>query len=143
MNNITELLRNAPKGYKLYSPMWGVVYFNKICDNNSIKVTSKHQDITGYFNQYGQYHEAGECLLFPSKEVREWNNFIIKKENDFKPFDKVIVRNSPTSSWKAELFSNYADDPMFFYQCISDKYVYCLPYNEERAQLIGTTNDYK
>ena len=145
MNNITELLRNAPKGYKLYSPMWGVVYFNKICDNDSIKVTSKHQDITGYFNQYGQYYEAGECLLFPSKEVREWDNFTLKKEKEyiFKPFDKVIVRDNKLDTWTIDFFS-YKDKSCEEapYTTINGWYTYCLPYNEETAKLIGTTNDY-
>ena len=143
--NIANLLRNAPRGTKLYSPLFGECALDFVsCDLLEINIWNSNNQ-NECFDYEGRYNGAGECLLFPSKEVREWDNFTIKnnKKNDFKPFDKVIVRNTSTSSWKAELFSNYTDDPMFFYQCISDKYVYCIPYNEETAKLIGTTNNYK
>lgn len=31
------------------------------------------------FNKKGQYFASGECMLFPSKDVRTWDNFKPKK----------------------------------------------------------------
>ena len=142
MNNIAEILKDAPKGTKLYSPIFGECVLSNV-GTTAIRVNTDITFDSLTFDEYGKIFPNGECLLFPSKYQKSWDNFTIKKEDDFKPFDKVIVRNTPTSSWKAELFSNYADDPMFFYQCISNRYVYCFPYNEETAKLIGTTDNYE
>ena len=142
MNNIAKILKDAPKGTKLYSPIFGECVLSNV-GTTAIRVNTDITFDSLTFDEYGKIFPNGECLLFPSKYQKSWDNFILKKEDDFKPFDKVIVRNTPTSSWKAELFSNYADDPMFFYQCISNRYVYCLPYNEETAKLIGTTDNYE
>lgn len=60
-------------------------------------------------------------------------------EPKFKPFDKVVAR-CDGESWRAEIFS-HADYKS--YCCIGGWYDEVLPYNEETAKLIGTSNDYK
>ena len=234
--NIAEILKNKPKGTKLYSPICGECEFDMIDMENEefgapiIDVI----DLVGTrhsFYENGLYYTEGECLLFPSKEMRDWSKFAWKKGDvlvsndgktytifeeyaadlyiyfvgkhslywnidedapfytdiedyevaDFtfadtqkaqrhieaierrlggklnmetlkieiakpkwtpKPFDKVLVRNNDSNScWKPMLFSmmlknGYAGIDGFIYP-------YCIPYNEETAKLIGTTNDYK
>ena len=56
-----------------------------------------------------------------------------------KPFDKVIVRCSKADKWSIDFFSYKVSNG---YICTGDAWFgYCLPYNEETAKLIGTTNN--
>lgn len=57
-----------------------------------------------------------------------------------KPFDRVITR-TPETPWTANFFSHIDSDGIK--NCIDDRYIMCLPYNDETAKLIGTTNNWK
>lgn len=76
--NIAKILKNKPKNTKLYSPLFGDVYF--LCvENDIIKVT--HHGVIAVFFSNGRYHNypESELLLFPSKEMRDWAKFSWKK----------------------------------------------------------------
>lgn len=56
-----------------------------------------------------------------------------------KPFDKVVVRCGEADKWSIDFFSYKVSNG---YICTGDAWFgYCLPYNEETAKLIGTTNN--
>lgn len=77
MINIADILKDCPKGTKLYSPICGDCTFEKIHLNTNIVVCVQN-NTTITFNVYGQYFryfDNAECLLFPSKENRDWNKF--------------------------------------------------------------------
>lgn len=77
--NIAEILRNKPHGIKLYSPIFGECTYCYIqCETSDICVKRQY-NVMSYFNSEGLYHTAGECLLFPSKEMRDWEKFSWKK----------------------------------------------------------------
>ena len=58
-----------------------------------------------------------------------------------KPFDKVIVRCSKADKWSIDFFSYKVSNG---YICTGDSWFgYCLPYNEETAKLVGTTDDWE
>lgn len=57
-----------------------------------------------------------------------------------KPFDRVITR-TPDTPWTANFFSHIDSDGVK--NCIDDRYLMCLPYNEETAKLIGTTDNWE
>ena len=58
-----------------------------------------------------------------------------------KPFDKVIVRCSEADRWSIDFFSYKVHNG---YICTGDAWFgYCLPYNDETAHLLGTTDDWK
>lgn len=64
---------------------------------------------------------------------------------NFKPFDKVIVRNNSTKEWIADIFSHihpYPGDTSVYITLGGRIWNQCIPYNEETIKLIGTTNDY-
>lgn len=65
----------------------------------------------------------------------------LPKKCEFKPFDKVICRDSDADIWKANFFSHYDAKAYFPFFCNNCGYKYCLPYNEKTAKLIGTTNN--
>lgn len=63
-----------------------------------------------------------------------------KQEYEFKPFDKVICRDD-YSEWFVDMFSHI--DKNGLYACIGHVWNYCIPYNDQTAHLLGTTEDYK
>lgn len=63
----------------------------------------------------------------------------LPKKCEFKPFDKVVVRDTEYSTWCADLFSHIDED--YRYACVCATWSFCIPYNEETAKLIGTTNN--
>lgn len=146
MVNIAEKLQNVPKGFKLYCTLVGDVLFESIGDGDNIKVRTDRNHFVSHqvLSKYGQYDSDGECLLFPSKIQRDWSSFSFetKASCNFKPFDKVIVRDTMDSIWRAEFFSHIGENNRFV--CTGGcSWRYYLPYNEETAKLIGTTHNYK
>ena len=138
MKTVADYLRNAPKGTKLYSPICGECTLHYI-DDLDISVTNGEHYF--YFNHLGQYNvyeeNVGECLLFPSKEVREWNNYRVPY--DFKPYDKIVARFRPSSKniWQADFYSHRMNK--VDHMGISGNfYSEVLPFNTETAKLIGT-----
>ena len=142
MINVAEILKDVPKGTKLYSPIFGECVLSYI-GTTAIKVNTAITFDGLTFDEYGRIFPNGECLLFPSKGQKSWGSFTIKKEDDFKPFDKVVVRDTKLDTWTIDFFS-YKDKSCEEapYTTINGWYTYCLPYNEETAKLIGTTYDY-
>lgn len=84
--NIANKLRHCKKGTKFHHLMFGEVEFNNITDDNYIcfVTTDKHGNKADYYvNIYATYDDDypnGECLLFPSKDNRDWNDFQILEE---------------------------------------------------------------
>ena len=77
--NIAEILRNKPHSVKLYSPIFGECTFCYIHGDTNDICVKRSYNVMSYFNFEGLYNTAGECLLFPSKEMRDWNKFAWKK----------------------------------------------------------------
>lgn len=86
--NIANILKNCPECIELYSPVCGEVIFIRVCSNNNITVREPNGSLR-YFLPDGKYTENGECVLFPSKEQRDWNKFI----PDFKVGDVITDGN--------------------------------------------------
>ncbi len=78
--NITEILKNKPVGIKLYSPIFGdcTLCYNIKNETNDICVKTLYDEIR-FFDFEGRYNAGGECLLFPSKEMRDWSKFAWKR----------------------------------------------------------------
>jgi hypothetical protein len=74
------------------------------------------------------------------KELRK----IIKPHYDisnFKPFDKVLVRDADDGKWRCNWFSHYSGEGGV-YRFVTTKcgYVQCIPFNEYTEHLLGTTD---
>ena len=89
--NLVEILKDCPKGTKLYSTVFGEVEFEGINDIiGPIIVTTdtgNAECFTADGKMYTYYND--DCLLFPSKEERDWSKFKIKKPK-FKVGDKIV-----------------------------------------------------
>ena len=97
--NIAEILKDAPNNTRLYSPIYGIVRFDRLrIDNKTIEVsvdnTYKHFDYYGraiWHNLSDVMLTGEECLLFPSKENRDWSTFKAPwKRKHFEPFQKGV-----------------------------------------------------
>lgn len=87
--NLLEILKDAPKGTKLYSPIIGECELDEISKENELINVKTN---TGYYTFYkkGSYYRYfGECLLFPSKDNHDWLSFRAK-EKSFQTGDHVI-----------------------------------------------------
>ena len=78
--NIVEILKYCPKGTKLYSLIDGEVTLGKIESPKVVQypievIISDYQ--TNYYTKDGLYSisHPGECVLFPSKDQRDWSKF--------------------------------------------------------------------
>lgn len=229
--NIAEILKDCPKGMKLYSPLFGELKFG------GLDSTKQHYPIlidadnsrAFTFDSNGRFYSTyptAECLLFPSRELRDWTKFFKRGDvvynkdgglyaifegwvNDdytefnttinyyesiasfgteevcytdcfvkasdeeravfianaekyyngkynpdtmrvepakpkcpFKPFEKVLVRNHEDLVWFANFFSHYINNNGYHYCCIDNSFRYCIPFNEQTARLVGTTDPY-
>lgn len=111
--NIAELLKYCPKGTKLYSTVFGEVKFSEIYPNNMIVVFIK-DGCKRVFNKDGSYSKYGECVLFPSKDQRDWSKFRLP----FKAGDIVMTIDKLTPF----IFKNYIDDIYAHCYCGVDVY---------------------
>lgn len=82
--NIADKLKHCKKGTKLYSPLFGEVEFENVDDKIEIIVHTDEEEIYKVsFEKDGKYYiiyKDAECLLFPSKDNRDWNNFQVLEE---------------------------------------------------------------
>ena len=82
--NLSKILRDCPKGTKLYSPLFGVVKFEEISEDWNFVCVRKGKDIWTFTYDarflFGiSNSKSAEIMLFPSKEQRDWSKFITKQ----------------------------------------------------------------
>lgn len=110
------------------------------CDDDNIKILRKatNEEIQTMINalRVSKHECAKECLkrFFGIEE---------KPECEFKPFDNVLVRDDSDDVWQANIFSRIEKDVEYPYRCINGGYQECLPYNEQTAHLLGTTDNWE
>lgn len=147
--NLVEILKDCPKGTKLYSTVYGEVEFEEIGNGGFPVKYVKSDDSLGSTTAQGLLLSGfdGECTLFPSKEQRDWSKFKPKNPkfdpNTLKPFDKVLVRDDRNEKWQCSLFSfiNIIDDIYYPYVAITTGHKCCIPYNDETKHLVGTNDE--
>lgn len=90
MINVADKLKSCPRGYILYSPLFGNVVLDSVIISpdkpKRIRVIATAGDgeraiheLVYEFDEFGRYFssfENSECMLYPSKEERSWHNFI-------------------------------------------------------------------
>lgn len=152
--DLTKILKGCPVGTEFYHSVFGKVFFWGIKLHSSYPITFMvpcDNYVTGV-TRTGMYllEYEGECTFFPSKDQRDWSKFERfwdkpKKERfdpkTLQPFDKVLVKDD-YEIWQVEFFSYISQrEPEGWCQCSGDRYYFCIPYNEETKQLVGTSSD--
>lgn len=155
MVNVAEILKQAPKGTKLWSNIYGDVEFNYIdglTPNYPISVLDSYK-CERKFSEHGYFynmHKNGECTLWPSKDHRAWDDEALrilgiekKPETPFnlQPFDKVLIRDDDEFRWNIDFFSHIDDTQHCSYICALGSWEQCIPYNDETKHLLGTNQE--
>lgn len=87
--NIAEILRNCPQGMELYSPLCGKCVFDRLNMGTIICKKQNTQEIIftseGYY-MFPVFNDC-ECVLFPSKDQRDWSKF----QRPFKDGDIIFT----------------------------------------------------
>ena len=109
--DLLEILKDAPKGTKLYCTIWGyvelieVLSYSVICkDNSGIDWKFRNNG-----NLLASNTEYGECVLFPSKEQRDWSKFKLDL-----PIDTPVMVTDESSFNFAWILAFYCKDDMVF-----------------------------
>lgn len=78
--NIAEILKDKPKGTKLYTDTFGELSIEDVYTGNEFGITllCKDGDNLSFYND-GKYNEYGEPILVPSREMRDWSKFAWKR----------------------------------------------------------------
>ena len=98
--NLVEILKDCPKGTKLYSSVFGEVELDHIDirANYPIVIRLKDLDVCECLTKEGTLFTEydGECILFPSREERDWSKF--KPIYEFKDGDILSYQNVALSN---------------------------------------------
>ncbi len=124
--NISEILKDKPQGIRLYSPIFGDCTFSFIqgVTDAICVITNNNRE---FFDYKGLYSPIGECIIFPSKEMRDWSKFawkngdiLVNKDGEayiiFEGFDDDTYEtfNGDNYLWEKDgstmCFSEYEDD---------------------------------
>lgn len=227
MTNLVSILKHCPEGTKLYSPIYGEVTLYSVNNRRIDVIATNCSNETNHiaFSRLGRLilgYSNAECVLFPSKDQRDWSKFRIptkkgdvimfngqvpclvtgdysqdkknwvcglledddfciniihpsewnacfytfateevkdklfeamdkagytwdgetlkKKEPQFKPFDKVLVRDSESDKWKCAFYSHFEPKGIYHYCTTGGVYAMCIPF-EGNEHLVGTTKN--
>ena len=227
MTNLVSILKHCPEGTKLYSPIYGEVTLYSVNNRRIDVIATNCSDETTHieFSSLGRLilgYSNAECVLFPSKDQRDWDKFRIptkkgdvimfngqvpclvtgdysrdkkdwvcglledgdfctniihpsewnahfytfatkevknklfeamdkagytwdgetlkKKEPQFKPFDKVLVRDSESDKWRCAFYSHFSSKDIYHHITVGSMYAMCIPF-EGNEHLVGTTKN--
>lgn len=110
--NVAEILKNKPRGTKLYSMIHGKCSFEAVTDE-IFKInfcTSKFgltQSGECTLIKFGNMYDGGECIIFPSKEMRDWYKFSWQKGD-------VLISNDGGTE---VIFDKWYDDTYTSFYC--------------------------
>ena len=148
--DLTKILKDCPKGTKFYTSVWGEASFERILERGFYTIGIDTLSGYKYLTKEGRYINAddAECILFPSKDQRDWSKFTApwyEKERfdpkTLKPFDKVLVSDEHHTRWRCSFFSHIVDQINYKYFTSDSCYKFCIPYNDDTKHLVGTTEE--
>ena len=158
--NLIEILKDCPKGTKLYSPVYGDVELVKAIQVEDeilspvedgiypIKIKLNNNSLDNFTKDGRMFEDYnGECMLFPSKDQRDWSKFKPKQPKfdpkTLQPFDKVLVRDNEEGRWVCSFYSHNREygETLYRYMSTNNAYRYCIPYNDETKHLVGTAEE--
>lgn len=119
--NISEILKDKPVGLKFYSNTFGYISFNGV---HKDKVYFFSEDTNAHsVKPNGKMYDGGECIIFPSKEMRDWEKFSWKKGDVLVSKDREVHI----------IFEKFEDDA--FTKFRGKYYLWNEYYNEEVFQM--------
>ena len=133
-----------------------VIFIAAIKDDivSKVLINVRYEDYEVNYNEYrfgrnrnlrlATDSEKKQLFSALTKEGKAWDAekkevVDIKKEHQFKPFEKVLVRDSYEDKWRASFFSNIREG-YAKYVTTGLVWKFCIPY-EGNEHLLGTTNN--
>ena len=133
-----------------------VIFIAAIKDDivSKVLINVRYEDYEVNYNEYrfgrnrnlrlATDSEKKQLFSALTKEGKAWDAekkkvVDIKKEHQFKPFEKVLVRDSYENKWRASFFSNIREG-YAKYVTTGLVWKFCIPY-EGNEHLLGTTNN--
>lgn len=147
--NLVKILKDCPKGTKFYSTVYGNIILDFVDTNNPfifcIYMLEEDNNTPVSFTKEGKIYniEDGECVIFPSKDQRDWNVWYInhlkeQKQKAFQSFndgDYIHFSNS-VDRWTV-IYRKTNDLEVKGYVCQSDDYLSIM----EDKSYVGTKSD--
>lgn len=145
--DLCQILKCCPKGKSFWSPCWGKVTFDAVDALDGLGGLVYVQTLKGIrivLHGDGKLDADGECMIFPSKDQRDWSKFKVpvKRFNpeEFKPFDKVLIKpNYECARWACDFFGHMLPNGQV--SCVGSTVYECIPYNDETMHLLDTDED--
>ena len=121
--NIAKILKDCPKGTLLYATVHGEVKLSRIISSGNYPIEVELDSGADLFTEDGRmYPNKGECVLFPSKDQRDWSKF----QRPFKDGDIIFTLCNSGRAWISifkkrgafglvETYADYAENGSDFY----------------------------
>lgn len=122
--NIAAILKDKPKGIRLYSPIFGECAFCYVREDTGDIRVKKHNGEEEYFDSKGLYNALGEVMLFPSRKMRDWLKFTWKK------CDVLQHSEYPLTV----IFESFEDDTYTSFKC-----KYCFNFESASKWLVSNS----
>ena len=116
--DLTKILKDCPKGWEFWSPIFGEVKFQCIFQTN-VFVNAKKDEKTWSFSADATFPlgdiKSVEIMLYPSKDQRDWSKFtapwLEKQDDSLRVNDRAwLYLVSDVLTWKNGI-GQYLDNP--------------------------------
>ena len=144
--NIAEILRDMPKGTKLYSPLFGKCeYIAVVGDKRPINIRTSNTTDMQYeaLTEYGCYFsdfEDTDTVLFPSAKMRDWSKFFKRGDIVYNPHNQMYAvfecwANDDYTEFNITI--NYYKDHTFGKEEVCDTECFVKANDEQKALFIA------
>lgn len=149
--NIAEILRDMPKGTKLYSPLFGKCECIEVVNSKYpivIKAQSANGAVTEDFSGNGRFIdglEDAECLLFPSAKMCCWDKFFKRGDIVYNPHSQMYAvfecwANDDYTEFNTTI--NYYKDHTFGEEDVCDTECFVKANDEQKTLFIAAAEKY-
>ena len=149
--DIAEILRDYPKGTKLYSPMFGECELIGV-DDSKYPIVIKAQRIDGAISKgimkdgrYFDGYKDAECSLFPSDKMRDWDKFFKRGDVVYNPNGEMLAIfegwvNDDYTEFNTTI--NYYKDHTFGKEEVCDTECFVKANDEQKTLFIAEAEKY-
>lgn len=134
-----KIYKHTLSFYVSLNEMFGLLFADEVESSEEYRFATEEekQQLFDALEKKGKAWDAEKKLIVD-----------LKPKCEFKPFDKVLCRNSKDDIWEADFFARLTRKEIDYtqsgkYLCVGDLWMYCIHYNEETAHLLGTTDEWK
>ena len=149
--NIAEILRDMPKGTKLYSPLFGKCeYISVVGDKRPINIRTSNTTDMQYeaLTEYGCYFsdfEDTDTVLFPSAKMRRWDKFFKRGDIVYNPRSQMYAvfecwANDDYTEFNTTI--NYYKDHTLGKEEVCDTECFVKANDEQKALFIAAAEEY-